>query len=468
MRDKSELRKSQQDIVTALYENDEKICVLRPGGGKTAGSLTAIQELKRDKVIRHALVTAPKRVARFVWPDEIAEWKHTCRLRYHVLVDGPRDRVPQLLAAPTRDVTIFGHDIIPWLLDQVKDLPDDHPIFDLLVIDEISRFRKPSGERYKAFVKQIDRWRMVWGLTGTLRPTSALDLFCPARLVTRAKLWGKSHDKWKRKHFYATDFEQHNWIPLPGEEEKINAEIASLIVTAEVPKESKPTIIFDHIELPEAARFEYDTMERKLFSVVDVDEDGNQKKVVAVNRAVSVGKLGQMANGFVYRGDGDDRVAYQLHDEKVEWLADLILNSTAPTILVYEYQQDFRLMQELIPGFRYLGAGNTEKQTAANIRDWNAGRLSFMGLHPASAGHGLNLQHGGADMAWMAPTWDSELWDQTIARLDRSGQMRQVMVRVCVANRTVDELKLNRVHYKLSEQEAFDRYVRRVGVKRAA
>jgi len=468
MRDKSELRQGQQDIATALYEHDEMLCIMRPGGGKTISTLTAILELGRDRVIRHALVTAPKRVARVVWPDEIAEWKHVRHLRYDVMDGGPGERQAQLKALTKRHLTIFGHDIIDWVLANIKTLPDDHPVFDLLVIDEISRFRNPRGAWYKVLKDHVHRWRMIWGLSGTLRPASPLNLFCPARLITRGKLWGKKFDPWQRTRFYHTDFEGHHWIPLPGEEEKLNAEIAPLIVTADVPKESEPTVIFDRVELPPAARDEYTKMERKLFSEIDA-EDGKSKKIVAVNKAVSVGKLGQIANGFLYDSDDeDDRTVHWLHGAKRDWLKDLVENATEPMLLIYQYKEDFRLMRALLPDVPYLGVGVSDKQAAQNIRDWNAGQLPFMGLHPASAGHGLNLQFGGADMAWIAPTWDSELWDQTIERLDRPGQTRQVIIRVCMANRTVDDLKIDRVYRKLTEQEAFERYVRRAGFKRAA
>jgi SNF2 family DNA or RNA helicase len=154
-----------------------------------------------------------------------------------------------------------------------------------------------------------------------------------------------------------------------------------------------------------------------------------------------------------------------LHETKREWLKDLIENAIAPTLLIYEFQEDFQMLRELLgDDLPYLGAGISDKRADANIKAWNAGKLPFMGLHPASGGHGLNLQHGGADMAWISPTWNPELWDQTLARLHRSGQPRQVVVRVCVATGTIDEVKLDRVHHKLSAQQAFERYLQRVRV----
>ena len=207
--------------------------------------------------------------------------------------------------------------------------------------------------------------------------------------------------------------------------------------------------------LPESARREYDRMHAKL---VAETEDG---EVVAANGAVATGKLAQIANGFIYGGEGImvGATATLVHDEKREWLADIIDNATGPTLLIYEFVEDLKLMRELIPELRVVGSHVNDASNIACIANWNAGRLPFMALHPAAGGHGLNLQGGGADMAWIAPTWSPELWEQTIARIHRSGQTKPVMVRVCVATGTVDEMKLQRVRYKMTAQAAFEKYL---------
>jgi SNF2 family DNA or RNA helicase len=454
MRQKSELRSGQQHIIDALYQNNEMICALRPGGGKTIAALTAIEELICHGEIRHALVTAPKRVARIVWPDELETWENTSRLRCAVLSAGPAERSVLLHDAPNRDLTIFGHDIIEWLIMQIDKLPSDHPLFDLLVIDEISRFRNPRGKRYKLLCKHIHRWRMVWGLSGTLRPSSAMDLFGPVRLVSRGKLWGRSFYQWQKERFFPTDYNGYNWEPKPGAEDRINAEIVPWLVTAEIPQLPEPTIVLDRLELPEAARREYNRMERRL--IADI---GQNETVIADSRAIAIGKLSQMSNGFIYSSD-NSKTVHALHDAKRDWLRDLIETSTSPMLLIYEFREDLSMLRELLgDSLPYLGAGVSDKRAEQHVKRWNEGRLPFMALHPASAAHGLNLQHGGADMTWIAPTWNSELWEQTIARLHRSGQTRQVVIRVGIAIGTIDEMKLDRVHLKLSAQQSFERYV---------
>jgi len=456
MRQKSELREYQDRFATSLYENDELLLVARPGFGKTISALTAIAELLRDKVIRHALVIAPKRVATVVWPDEIEQWAHVSGLRYAVLDDVPHLR--GFLLKPDqvrrRDVTLIGIDLVPWLIERLNLAPDDSPLFDLLVIDEASRLRNPRGKRAQKLAKIAPRWKMIWGLTGTLRPSGPLDLFMPSRVVTRGKLWGRSFDAWRKRNFYPVDFQGYEWEPLPGAEAKLNAEIAPLIVTVKDDElvQREPTIVFDRVTLPSAARAQYDSMQRLLFAKIA------EGSVTAASAGVATGKLAQLANGFLYDNEG---AAVLAHDAKRRWLEDLVQDATGPTLLVYEFLEDLKLMQDIIGSLPYLGAGVSDSAAALAIALWNKGKLPFMALHPASGGHGLNLQHGGSDMAWMSPTWSPENWEQTIARINRSGQKRQVVVRVCVASGTVDELKLDRVHNKMTAQAAFEAYLRR-------
>jgi SNF2 family DNA or RNA helicase len=456
MRQQSELRPYQQDITTFLFEHDEALVVARPGYGKTIAALTAIKEMLDDKVIRHALVIAPKRVARNVWPDEIAGWAHTAGLRYQILDGSPLDRLDQLCISSNHDLTIIGIDLVQWLMEKLDGYPKTHSIFDLLVLDEISRFRNPTGKRAKEVAKRASKWKLIWGLTGTLRPNGVEDIFMPARIVTRDKLWGRSFYKWQHTNMYPTDFNGYRWDVLPGREEILNAEIAPYIITPgdatlQLPK---LTILRDYIELPPNARLVYDTMERKLFAYSDTNTI-----ITAASAGVATGKIAQAANGFMY---GNDKQVSALHDEKREWLQDTIESTAGPLLVIYEYLEDLKMIAEVVgEPIAYLGDGVSAQQTSDTIQLWNAGQIPLLAMHPASGGHGLNLQAGGADMAWISPCWSPEYWEQTIARLHRSGQTRPVMVRVCVARETVDELKLSRVHDKMTAQLAFEQYLRR-------
>ena len=401
---------------------------------------------------------APKRVARMVWPDEIKLWSHLAGLTYQVITGTPRQRAEMLADSPNYDVNIIGIDVIETMLDELVQYPDDHPVFDLLVIDEISKLRSPTGVRAKKLLRYVKRWRMRWGLTGTLRPSGPEDLFMPATVITNKKLWGGSFYEWRKNRFYPTDYQGYNWAPRDGAEEIINQEIApicSILRDDELPQLPELSVVIDRVELPPAARKQYRDMFDKLFAQIE------DTTVLAASAAVATGKLAQLASGFVY---GNDGVTEIVHDEKRAWAADVIDNAVGPTLLIYEYRQDLEMLRGLLgQDLPYLGGGVSNAESDAHIAAWNRGELPFMALHPASGGHGLNLQPGGSDMAWISPTWSPELWEQTIARLHRSGQQKPVIVRVCTAADTVDQMKLDRVYGKMSAQEAFEAYLRASG-----
>jgi hypothetical protein len=456
MRTKSELRGYQQRVVKYLYERDEAMAILKVGAGKTISTLTAIGELIGDGFIRHALVIAPKRVATIVWPNEILDWTHTHDLNFAVLDGPPAYRARKLTEAGLRDITVIGIDNVQWLCAELETLDRDHPVFDCLVIDETSKLKDPKSKRGKALAKLANRFKMRWGLTGTPRPNSLLDLFTPAKVITDGKLWGGSFYGWQKKHFYPTDFNGYQWAVLPDHEAVLLGDIASISITlgeGDMPELPQLSILVDEVTLPPEVRVAYRTMERQLFAAIDKDT------VLAASRAIATGKLAQMANGFVY-GEGGFGDGNYLHQEKLDWLEALVDSLDGePMIVVYEFQEDLAMIRSRFPDVPTL-AGATDVGGARLVKDWNAGKLPLLALHPASAGHGLNLQHGGSRMAWMAPTWSAELWEQTIGRLYRPGQQAHVMVHICCARDTVDQLKRSRVISKLSAQAAFEAYLK--------
>jgi len=175
-----------------LYERDAAFLIAPLGAGKGAAALTAFADLVRDRHRRHALVIAPKLVATTVWPTEIASWPHLQHLRVAVLDGSPKRRRQQLAAASAREVTVIGVDLVPWLVGELAAFADGHPLFDMLVIDETSRLKDPSGKRARALLKVAGRFRTRWGLTGTPRPNSSQDLFMPAAIITDGALWGRA------------------------------------------------------------------------------------------------------------------------------------------------------------------------------------------------------------------------------------------------------------------------------------
>lgn len=461
MRQETELRAYQQRLATHLYEHTEAIAVVRMGGGKTASTLTAINDLLKDGEISHALIVAPKRVAEKTWPDEIREWEHTGHLRFTVMNGDPRRRAADLAQRGNRDITIIGIENVPWLVDIIAELPDDDPIFDCLVLDEISRFRNPKSKGAKALMTIINRFRNRWGMTGTPRPNGYEDLFMPARLVTCNKLWGRSYYAWRQANFYPTDYMGYRWRVLPNKEQGLIDDFRTISVAlddGDMPELPEIQTLLTTLPLPREIAAEYHEMERKLFTEI------RGKEVTAKSMGVAVGKLSQMLAGFVYVGEGSTRTVERLHTVKLGWLVDLVeALAGQPLLIAYEFQAELdRLRDAFGEDLPYLGQGVSGRDANIAIDRWNKGELPVMALHPASGGHGLNLQHGGSNIAWPSLTWSAEFYEQTIARIHRPGQPGKVTVHVCEMAPSVDELKRWRVIDKIDDQDAFARFLDRL------
>jgi hypothetical protein len=449
------LRSYQERAATFLYERNAAFLIAPLGAGKGAAALTAVAELIRDGHRRHAIVIAPKLVATTVWPGEVAAWPHLAHLRLAVLAGGPALRRARLAAAGECDVTVIGVDLVPWLVSELAAIADDHPLFDLLIIDETSRLKDPSGKRSRALARIAGRFKTRWGLTGTPRPNSSMDLFMPAAIITNGALWGRAFIPWQKRHFRPRDPFGREWRALPGAEEKIAAEFGSVAMTVadeEMPDLPPLNIVETRIKLPDDVMATYREMARELFT------DVNGRLIEAASPLIATGKLAQMANGFLY-GEGNNDAVF-VHDLKIEWLKELVESLAGePLLIAYEFIEDLRTIRRAFGTARALGGPTPASEAARLVAAWNDGALPLLAFHPASAGHGLNLQHGGSRMAWLSPSWSAELTEQAIARIYRPGQTQHVTIHVCVAAGTVDEMKRDRVIGKMSAQEAFRRHL---------
>jgi len=447
----------QNRAATFFYERDAAFMVAPLGAGKGAAALTALADLVRDGHRCHALVVAPKLVAATVWPLEVTLWPHLAHLRVAVLNGTPERRRALLADAPKREVTVIGVDLIPWLVGELAPFADDHPLLDVLIIDETSRLKDPSGKRARALLRIAGRFRTRWGLTGTPRPNSSMDLFMPAAIITDGALWGRAFVPWQKRHFRPCDPFGREWVALPGAEAKIAASFGSVAMTVadeDMPDLPPLNIVETPLQLPDTVMASYRTMARELFTTAE------GRMIEAASPLIAAGKLAQMANGFLYDTGNDDAVF--VHDLKIEWLRELVESLDGePLLIAYEFIEDLRTIQRAFADVPTLSDA-TPKEAARLIAAWNAGALPLLAFHPASAGHGLNLQFGGSRMAWLSPSWSAELTEQAIARIYRPGQTRHVTIHVCVAMGTVDEMKRNRVLGKMSAQEAFTRYLERI------
>ena len=336
---------------------------------------------------------------------------------------------------------MIGIDLVPWLVGELAAFADDHPLFDMLVIDETSRLKDPSGKRARALLKVAGRFRTRWGLTGTPRPNSSQDLFMPAAIITDGALWGRAFVPWQKRHFRPRDPFGREWAALPGAEERIAAEFGTVAMTVadeDMPDLPPLNIVVTPLRLPAAVMATYRGMARKLFATIE------GRSIEAASPLIATGKLAQLANGFLYDEGADDPVF--VHSLKIDWLRELVESLDGePLLIVYEFIEDLRTIRRAFGEVPALGGQTAAREASRLLEAWNAGALPLLALHPAAAGHGLNLQYGGSRMAWLSPSWSAELTEQAIARIYRPGQAQRVTVHVCVATGTVDEMKRDRV-----------------------
>ena len=452
------LRSYQQRAATYLYESDAAFLVAPLGAGKGAAALTAAAELIRDRLRRHTLVIAPKLVSETVWPQEVACWPHLRHLRVAVLNGNPERRRALLRAAAEREVTVIGVDLVPWLVGEITAMADDHPLFDVLVIDETSRLKDPSGKRARGLLRVAGRFKTRWGLTGTPRPNSSRDLFMPAAIITDGALWGRAFVPWQKRFFRPCDPFGREWAALPGAEEQIAADfgrVAMMVADEDMPDLPPLNIVVTPLKLPDAVMVTYRGMARELLAEIE------GRSIEAASPLIATGKLAQLANGFLYDDGYADPVA--VHTTKIDWLRELVESLDGePLLVAYEFVEDLRTIRRAFGEVPALGGPTPARQATQLVADWNEGKLPLLAFHPAAAGHGLNLQHGGSRMAWLSPSWSAELTEQAIARIYRPGQTQHVTIHVCVAAGTIDEMKRDRVLNKMSAQEAFRRHLEQI------
>lgn len=354
MRPQSDIRPSQDLLSTEMYERDQLQVVAPMGGGKTAAALTAVKELLDEGFVRKAIVLAPKRVTRNVWRQEAAQWAHLHRLKIVLVAGTPAQRL-KLLMDPQYDIYLVCIDITKWLVKCMRPLPREHPLYDLLIIDESSRFRNPTSKRAKSLLRISPRFKIKWLLTGTPRPRGYEDQFNPLKILTNGKLWGRSFYEWRALNFHPLDYNQYTWGLHMHCHKGIVRDINS--VTVRLDPEDMPDLPalndgpehFIKIELPPDARDTYELMRKELVAKVDAGI------ITAANMAVATGKMEQIVQGFLY---DEEHVAQAIHSEKLDALADFTDGlAEQPTLLVYQFHEDLAALGRLFPKLPYLGKG---------------------------------------------------------------------------------------------------------------
>ena len=414
--------------------------LLQMGLGKSVITLTAIQKLLASGEVYRVLVIAPLRVARDTWPAEIQKWDHLHGLTYSVAVGTESERRAALML--DANIHIINRENVQWLIEN-SHIPFE---YDMIVIDELSSFKSHQSKRFKSLMKQRHRVRRIVGLTGTPSSNGLMDLFAEYKLLDMGKRLGRFITQY-RQDFFVPDkcgYDRvYSWKPRPGAEQEIYRRIGDITVSMKS---------VDFLKMPECiinrVPVAMDSNERELYDelktelVLSLGDD----IIDAKNAAALSGKLTQMSNGAVYSEAGD---AIRLHDRKLDALEDLIEAANGnPVLVAYWYQHDIQRIQERFPKVRTL-------RTSRDIADWNAGKIPVAAIHPASAGHGLNLQAGGSTLVWFGLTWSLELYQQTNARLWRQGQQAEtVVIHHIITTDTIDEQIMDALERKDRTQAA--------------
>lgn len=442
-----------------LLEKPHAALFLDPGLGKTSITLAAYKILKKKHYTDGMLVVAPLRVAHSVWPAEVQEWDDFKDLSVVVLHGKDKARWKE-----KHDIYAINYDGLAWLVQSgVLDKMLQARQIDWVVWDELSKMKTPSTKRFKLMKKFLHRFKRRTGLTGSPAANGLMDLFGQMYVLDRGARLGEYITHYRSRYFVPAG--PYDWkVTSEGERQiKENIKDIAMYMSADdyldLPKLVNHTVMVD---LPPKARQIYDDMEDELFALLD-----NGERLTAATAAAAHGKCKQIANGAVYRDMVDPvtgmplagpRDFEEIHDAKIEALLDLIDELQGQQIFVaYEFQHDlYRLLAALPKGTPFIGGGTKESDAAEIERRWNEGRLSVLLGHPASIGHGLNLQKSDAHhVCWFSPTWNYELYDQFNRRIRRQGnKTERVTVHHIVARDTVDLAAMATLRNKATTQNA--------------
>lgn len=415
----------QRYAIDFILNHEEAAVLLDMGLGKTAITLTAIHSLCLDSFeVGRVLVIAPLRVARDTWPTEMQKWDHLRGLTCSVAVGTAQERRAALMQ-PTH-MHIINRENVQWLIEE-SGIPWQ---YDMVVIDELSSFKSHRTRRFRALLKVRSKIKRIVGLTGTPSSNGLMDLWAEFRLLDMGKRLGRFITHY-RDEFFLPDrrngMQVFSYKPKPGAETEIYRRIGDITISMKSTDYLKmPECVMNTVpvHLSEAERRIYRQLQKDLVvSLAGTEID-------AQNAAALSGKLTQMADGAVYAEDG--RVLH-IHDRKLDALEDLIEGANGkPVLVAYWFKHDLARIQKRFDV--------REIKSSRDIADWNAGRISVAAIHPASAGHGINLQAGGSTLIWFGLTWSLELYQQTNARLWRQGQQSDtVVIHHIITAGTIDE-----------------------------
>jgi len=437
---KYEPHEYQKYAVEYIKEHRTAAILLSMGLGKTSITLTAINDLLFDSFeISKVLIIAPLRVALSTWSAEIEKWEHLKHLKYSVAVGTEHERMAAL--RKPANLYIINRENVQWLIEK-SGMPFD---FDMLVVDELSSFKNHQAKRFKALMTVRPKVKRIVGLTGTPSSNGLMDLFAEFKLLDMGARLGRFIGQYRNTYFKPdkrNGMVVYSYKPLPNAEQQIYEKISDITISM------KAT---DHLKMPEliSIRFEVKLSDDEKKKYEELKKDLilqlPEGEITAANAASLTGKLSQMANGAVY---SDDESILQIHDRKLDALEDIIESANGkPVLVAYWFRHDLERIKKRF--------AVREIKTSRDIADWNKGSIPVAVIHPASAGHGLNLQSGGSALVWFGITWSLELYQQTNARLWRQGQTAEtVVITHIIAKGTIDERIVKALEMKDTLQSA--------------
>jgi SNF2 family DNA or RNA helicase len=421
------------------------------GLGKTVITLSAIFNLMFDSfLVQRILIVAPLRVARDTWPQEVAKWNHLSELKFAVAVGTEAERVAAIQARA--DLLIINRENIKWLVETQNNKIN----FDMVVIDELSSFKNHRTQRSKALMKIRPKVKRIVGLTGTPASNGLMDLWAQYRILDMGQRLGKFITAYRQAYFVPDKRNAQvvfSYKPTPYAEKEIHKLISDITISMKA---------CDHLQMPnllstvvtvklsDSERTSYNTLKKNLI----LELKGQQ--ITASNAGSLSGKLSQMANGSVYDDDGKVTV---IHNQKLDAIEDIIESANGQSVLIaYWFKHDLKRIEAKLKTLKvpYKTIDNSQ-----SIEEWNANKIQVGLIHPASAGHGLNLQKGGNNLIWFSIPWSLELYQQTVARLWRQGQSsKTVVVQHLICEGTIDKRILKALQDKSITQNSLIRAVR--------
>lgn len=422
-----------------IVKNAISALFLEMGLGKSVTTLTAIDKLMYDYFeISRVLIIAPLRVAVSTWPSEIEKWNHLNRLSYSVVVGNEKERRQAL--RKKADIYIINRENIDWLVNKSGFYLE----FDMLVIDELSSFKSYSAKRFKSLLKIRSNFKRVVGLTGTPSSNGLMDLWAEFRILDLGQRLGRYITHYRNTYFVPdkrNGMVIYSYKPKDDAEERIYQAIGDITISMKSCDHLQmPELIMNEVavELDQTDAQRYQKFKKEMVLTLD------EKEIDAINAASLSNKLLQMANGSVY---DEDKASHTIHDKKLDALDELIEEANGkPVLVAYWFQSDLERIKKRMKV--------REIKSSQDIEDWNKEKIPVALIHPASAGHGLNLQTGGAVLIWFSLTWSLELYQQTNARLYRQGQKQTVVIHHLMTKGTIDEDVMKAIKRKERTQEA--------------